>query len=130
MKTWECKIGEVEASTLPDGADQPLRKAVEQSYLELTGKNSSFCFSGWGAALTEVERDLVNAVPIADVGKGSDLRIEVKKSEYSQLWYWRIYAGTESVQVPLIASNGYVEEAECRKNLELVRQAFLEGVAT
>jgi len=58
------------------------------------------------------------------------MKIEVIQSEHSELWYWRVYdkapAGME--QVPLVASNGYAAETECRKNLELVRQAFFEGV--
>lgn len=56
MKVWSCKIGEIDESMLPDGADQPMRKAVEAAYKELTDSDNQFCFSGWGAELTEAER--------------------------------------------------------------------------
>lgn len=60
MKTWECKIGEVDGEALPPGADWPMRRAVQEAYFRLTGKEAAFCFSGWGAELTEVERENVN----------------------------------------------------------------------
>ena len=56
LKIWECKIGEVGDALLPDGADLPLRQAVEEAYRKLTGQESTFCFSGWGGELTESER--------------------------------------------------------------------------
>ena len=59
MKIWSCKIGEVNESQLPDGSDYPMRMAVQRAYRELTGQDDSFCFSGWGAELTELERDVV-----------------------------------------------------------------------
>jgi len=55
---WECKIGRAE--DLPRGADAPLRQAVEAAYLELTGRRADFCFSGWGAVLTDAEQEAVN----------------------------------------------------------------------
>lgn len=56
------------------------------------------------------------------------MRITVKQNEYSGLWYWRIYGDEPEgmQQMPLIASNGYAEEKECRRNLNLVRRAFAE----
>jgi hypothetical protein len=56
---WFCKIGEVEREALPNGADLPLRLAVERAYRELTGHGPTFCFSGWNGTLTEPERAVV-----------------------------------------------------------------------
>lgn len=60
MKTWSCKIGEIGVTVLPDGSDWPMRRAVEQAYRELTGESPKFAFSGWGAELTEAERDVAD----------------------------------------------------------------------
>lgn len=57
---WECKIGEVDRDLLPSGADLPMRKAIAKAYRELTGKDATFIFSGWGSQLTEYERELVD----------------------------------------------------------------------
>lgn len=59
MKIWSCKIGECDAELLPDGADAPIRAAVARAYRDLTGFDAAFCFSGWGAALDEHERAVV-----------------------------------------------------------------------
>lgn len=59
MKTWTCKIGEVDASLVPVGGDLPMRQAVERAYEELTGRRCEFNFSGWGGALDEGERAVV-----------------------------------------------------------------------
>jgi hypothetical protein len=60
MKIWSCKIGECEDGVLPSGADSPMRKAIERAYRELTGKEPDFIFSGWGAELTSIERNVLN----------------------------------------------------------------------
>lgn len=59
MRIWDCKIGEVDAAKLPPGSDLPMRRAVRKAYLELTGEEPRFIFSGWDAKLTSVERALV-----------------------------------------------------------------------
>ena len=59
MKTWSCKIGEVDPCVVPQGADFPMRRAVERAYHEITGEWPEFIFSGWGATLTESERAVV-----------------------------------------------------------------------
>lgn len=61
MKTWSCKIGEVYPGLLPDGADMPMRQAVANAYKALTGQEPEFIFSGWGAELTQEEREAANA---------------------------------------------------------------------
>jgi hypothetical protein len=60
VKIWSCKIGEVDASKLPRGADGPMRDAVARAYRELTGEDPEFLFSGWGAELTPGERSCVD----------------------------------------------------------------------
>lgn len=59
-KIWYCKIGEVDDKLLPEGSDQPMRKAIRKAYIELTGIEPVFIFSGWGASLDKSERNVVN----------------------------------------------------------------------
>lgn len=59
MKIWSCKIGETCPANVPHGGDLPMRQAVEDAYRALTGDLPDFCFSGWGAELTESERAVV-----------------------------------------------------------------------
>lgn len=62
MKIWECKIGE--SNNVPDGADFPMRKAIEEAYVKITGEAPKFIFSGWGAKLDKNERAVVeNRLP-------------------------------------------------------------------
>jgi hypothetical protein len=65
MKIWGCKIGEVES--LPDGADNVMRQAVKAAYRQLTGKEPSFCFSGWAEHLTKIEREVADETPKKEV---------------------------------------------------------------
>lgn len=57
MRVWDCKIGW--AGELPQGADLPMREAVGRAFIQLTGAEPEFIFSGWGGALTEVELAVV-----------------------------------------------------------------------
>lgn len=61
-KIWSCKIGEVDADLLPDGADFPMRMAIAEAYQRITGKEPNFIFSGWGAELTNPERCAVGKI--------------------------------------------------------------------
>ena len=56
---WECKIGG-DNIILPLGADLPMRIAIQKAFIEVTGIEPEYCFSGWGASLTKMERDVVN----------------------------------------------------------------------
>jgi hypothetical protein len=58
---WFCKIGVADRAALPQGADAPLRQAVEQAFEQLTGREADFNFSGWGGELDEGERNAVAA---------------------------------------------------------------------
>lgn len=57
-KIWTCTIGGV-VGELPQGADLPMRQAVQRAFLELTGTHAEFTFSGWGESLTEAQRSVV-----------------------------------------------------------------------
>jgi hypothetical protein len=61
MKIWYCKIGEIDAKNLEqwNGADLPMRAAIERAYKDVTGEDAQFCFSGWGGELDEAERAAV-----------------------------------------------------------------------
>jgi hypothetical protein len=59
LKTWSCKIGEIDPGILPQGSDGPMRKAVHDAYFKLTGIEPNFIFSGWGAELDDLERSIV-----------------------------------------------------------------------
>lgn len=59
MRIWECKIGEVDSADLPKAADGPMQSAVRKAYQELTGREPTFTFTGWGGSLTESERAVV-----------------------------------------------------------------------
>jgi len=59
-KIWACKIGEVDESELPPGADYPMRIAIKKAYREVTGRDLNFLFSGWDGDLTEIEREVAN----------------------------------------------------------------------
>lgn len=56
---WSCKIGWADRSSLPPGADLPMRKAVQKAFEELTGSDADFTFSGWGNQLDESELAVV-----------------------------------------------------------------------
>lgn len=56
---WQCKIGETDAQ-LPDGADAPMRAAVEEAYHKLVGIYPKFVFSGWDGFLDTNQRAAVN----------------------------------------------------------------------
>lgn len=59
-QVWYCKIGGADESDLPWGADSPMREAVKIAYKQLTGKEPDFCFTGWGAELTDAEQTCVD----------------------------------------------------------------------
>ena len=61
---WECKVGaRMLDIDLPDGADAPMRRAVQQAFVDITGTNPEFCFSGWGGKLDEFEISVVEERP-------------------------------------------------------------------
>lgn len=64
-RIWFCKIGG-KIDGLPhvsDGADWPMRRAVQEAFKALTGRECEFTFSGWAGSLTEGERAVVENRP-------------------------------------------------------------------
>jgi len=64
---WTCVIGPADRNKLPDGADFPMRMAVQSAFHRTTGDGHEICMSGWGsdsetAAKASAKRDLVYAV--------------------------------------------------------------------
>jgi hypothetical protein len=53
---WNCVIGPADFSKLPDGADAPLRAAVQRKFEEVVGKGHKICLSGWDNATTEIAK--------------------------------------------------------------------------
>lgn len=60
LKVWDCKIGYGDSMKLPDGADLPMRVAIQEAFKKLTGEYPEFIFSGWGGQLTPIEKQLVD----------------------------------------------------------------------
>jgi len=122
MKIWSCKIGEVEPGQVPSGGDNPMRRATEAAYKELTGEDAKFCFSGWGAVLDPMERDIVEGTD----SPSQPFSIEVKEGELSKLWSWAVIGGLNN---PVMISDGHVDEMSCRRQLDMVRCAFMQEAA-
>jgi hypothetical protein len=59
---WSCKIGEVDRDILPLGSDLPMREAVRRAYIEITGQEPRFNFSGWAGELTPIEREVADEI--------------------------------------------------------------------
>ena len=55
MKIWTCKIGVEDDVELPDGADLPMRRAAQERFRRVTGREPDFCFSGWNGELDDAE---------------------------------------------------------------------------
>jgi len=66
---WFCIIGPTDQHKLPDGADLPMRMAVQEEFENLTGHGANSCPSGWG--ITEAEKkamhDALHAVKGANL---------------------------------------------------------------
>ena len=57
---WICIIGATNSKNLKDGANVPMRNAVEKAFEETTGHEQEICWSGWGSEKEKV--DVINAV--------------------------------------------------------------------
>ena len=56
---WTCKIGCLSEIELPNGADLPMRQAIAKAFIEITGQEPEFLFSGWGGQLSKYEMAVV-----------------------------------------------------------------------
>ena len=61
MRYWYCVIGPADQDELPEGADSPMRSAVEEAFEGLAGKGADYCSSGWGID-EELKEKLVTCV--------------------------------------------------------------------
>jgi hypothetical protein len=52
---WECKVGIIGNVDLPNGADLPMRIAIEKAFKDVAGVECEFNFSGWGGSLNKFE---------------------------------------------------------------------------
>lgn len=70
-QVWECKIVVPADAKLPDGFDQPPRRAALNA-VEKSDINVLACFSGWGGQLTACEEEYVDkhTEPYDVYGKG------------------------------------------------------------
>jgi len=67
LEYWFCKIGPIDRNKVPFGGDWPLRRAVEDKFIEMFGKQAERCSSGWG--LTEEMKtrlDIISLLTITD----------------------------------------------------------------
>lgn len=83
---WDCQIGGIDRKALRPGSDAPLRQAVEAAFLDLTGKEAEFCFSGWGGKLTAVQLNIVRPAefPLPERESSADMLARVGTD--AQLW--------------------------------------------
>lgn len=68
---WMCIIGIASYEELPDGADQPLRRAVIGAYNKMLKRDHNDCWSGWG--LTPQQKALID-----NVWNGTGISIRAK----------------------------------------------------
>ncbi len=65
MKIWQCKIGEIELSKIPEIRNSPMRQAVDRAYQQLTGESPKFLFSDWKGQLSANQWQIVeDAKPV------------------------------------------------------------------
>ena len=57
---WMCIVGPTDVHKLPQGADNPMRKAVKGAFEKLTEHEYHDCYSGWG--MSERRKDAVMKV--------------------------------------------------------------------
>jgi hypothetical protein len=89
-KIWFCKIGEVDPREL---SDIPMRYAVHETYVALTGQEPKFIFSGWNGELTESERAVVDdRMPLTDHLRITEMEKKIKKLEEERdMWKRRAF---------------------------------------
>ena len=80
-RIWTCKIGGP-VGELPRQPDFTMRKAVIDAFRSLTGVDAEYCFSGWGATLSDFERAVVeNHDPtMAELAKAELAKAEAIRS--------------------------------------------------
>ena len=68
-KVWECQIAFAYDAELPDGADAPMRKAVEKAFKKLLGRDAEIMFSGWGGKLNDAQVEVYKEMKYGGKGR-------------------------------------------------------------
>lgn len=64
---WRCTIGPIDRSKVPFGGDFPLRNVVQDTFIEMFGKQAETCSSGWGLKPDMKGRlDIIGLLPFTD----------------------------------------------------------------
>ena len=64
---WRCTIGPIDRSKVPFGGDFPLRNVVQDTFIEMFGKQAETCSSGWGLEPDMKGRlDIIGLLPFTD----------------------------------------------------------------
>ena len=70
---WLCIIGPADGTKLPDGADMPMRTAVQSRFAALTGEFPKLCSSGWG--LRPERMEVIRTINVLDESDSDYLAI-------------------------------------------------------
>ena len=123
MRIWSCKIGQ--AANLPKGADLPMRNAVRDEYVKMTGVEPAFLFSGWGASLDEWEKTVVegrevDAFALARPALATVARAIQLDAEYAQGWHREVeIAALRSGVSPAMADATATAFMQLRFNIQI-----------
>ncbi len=58
---WTCTVGPTDRGKLTVAADSPMREAIRRAFLEITGHEPEFLFSGWGQPPSESEQEYIDS---------------------------------------------------------------------
>lgn len=100
QKVWDCQIGVMGDLDLPDGVDYPMRRAIQKAFVEVTGREAQFTFSGWGGTLTEERLAVVE----------DRLPLRAVASAMTPLKEWRCFHCDEVFTDEALAAEHFGEE--------------------
>ena len=109
-RIWVCKIGG-KIPALKGGADGPMREAVQDAFLKLTGVECEYAFTGWDGKLTALERGVVNNDDDAALDAAIEQDKAPQQTEVLQLPTRRQFIGK-------VNWTGAVNEAELMKSTD------------
>lgn len=76
---WTCVIGPARRKDLPNGADWPLRKAVQKAFEQTSGYSHEVCSSGWGCNSEEAAKASIKRAFVYAVNKTNTPEPELRK---------------------------------------------------
>ena len=123
MRIWSCKIGQ--AANLPKGADLPMRDAVRDAYVKITGVEPDFLFSGWGASLDEWEKTVVenrevDAFALARPAIATVARAIQLDAYYAREWHLEVQIAALRAGVsPALAAATATQFMQLRFNIQI-----------